>query len=70
MVMVLNKRVMRILKENKLRYLGILVLIILGSYTFVVAAGLSQNLAALVTTFTEEHMQEDLSFSTDKARTI
>jgi putative ABC transport system permease protein len=66
-VMVLNKRVMRILKENKLRYLGILVLIILGSYTFVVAAGLSQNLAALVTTFTEEHMQEDLSFSTDKA---
>jgi len=65
-VMVLNKRLMRILKENKLRYLGILVLIILGSYTFIVAAGLSQNLAVLVTTFTEDHVQEDLSFSTDR----
>lgn len=65
--MVLNRRVMRMLKENKLRYLGILVLIILGSYTFVVAAGLSQNLADLVTTFTKEHVQEDLSFNADKA---
>jgi putative ABC transport system permease protein len=64
--MVLNKRLLRILKENKLRYLGILVLIVLGSYTFVVAAGLSQNLAVLVTTFTEDHVQEDLSFSTDR----
>ncbi|MEW8985940.1 MAG: FtsX-like permease family protein, partial [Bacillus sp. (in: firmicutes)] len=44
-----------------------LMLIILGSYTFIVAAGLSQNLANLVTTFTEEHKQEDLSFSTDRA---
>ena len=67
--MALNRRVMRILKENKLRYLGILVLIILGSYTFIVAGGISQNLAALVTTFTEDHMQEDLSFSTDRAIT-
>jgi putative ABC transport system permease protein len=64
--MVLNRRVLRILRENKLRYLGILALIILGSYTFIVAAGLSQNLANLVTTFTEEHKQEDLSFRTDK----
>lgn len=64
--MALNKRVFRFLKENKLRYTGILLLIILGSYTFVAAAGLSQNLANLVTAFTEEHMQEDLSFSTDK----
>lgn len=65
--MALNKRVLRILKENALRYLGVLMLIILGSYTFVVAAGISQNLDTLVTTFTERHMQEDLSFSTDKA---
>ncbi len=67
MVMALNKRVFRFLKENKLRYLGILALIILGSYIFVVAAGLSQNLANLVTTFTKEHVQEDLSFNADKA---
>lgn len=67
--MVLNRRILRILKENKLRYLGIFMLILLGSYTFIVAAGLSQNLANLVTTFSEEHMQEDLSFSTDRAIT-
>lgn len=65
--MVLNRRVFRFLKENKLRYLGILALIILGSYTFVVAADLAQNLAHLVTTFTKGHMQEDLSFSADRA---
>ncbi len=65
--MALHKRVMRILQEDKLRYLGILLILILGSYTFIVAAGLSQNLAALVTTFTEEHIQEDLSFRTDMA---
>jgi len=65
--MVLNRRVLRTLRENKLRYLGILILIILGSYTFIVAAGLSQNLADLVTVFTKEHMQEDLSFTTDRA---
>lgn len=64
--MALNKRIIRIFKENKLRYLSILLLIILGSYTFIVAAGLSQNLAKLVTSFTEEHIQEDLSFSTNK----
>lgn len=65
--MVLNRRILRMLKESKLRYLGIFMLIILGSYTFIVAAGLSHNLASLVTTFTEEHMQEDLSFTTDRA---
>ena len=64
--MVLNKRVFRMLKENLLRYIGVFMLIIIGSYTFIVTAGLSQNLANLVTTFTEEHMQEDLSFATDR----
>lgn len=65
--MALDKRIFRFIKENKLRYFGILLLIFLGSYTFVVAAGLSQNLANLVTNFTDEHMQEDLSFMTDGA---
>ncbi|KGK82242.1 ABC transporter permease [Clostridium sp. HMP27] len=64
--MVLNKRVLRILKENKLRYLGVLILILLGSYTFIVSMEISQNLGTLVTTFTEGHNQEDLSFRTDK----
>lgn len=65
--MALNKRVGRILKENPLHYLGVLMLIILGSYTFVAAAGIARNLDTLITTFTEGHKQEDLSFATDKA---
>lgn len=64
--MVLNRRVWRIIKENILRYIGIFILILLGSYTFVLAAGLAQNLTGLVTYFTEEYIQEDLSFSVDK----
>lgn len=67
--MVLNKRVLRLLKENKFRYIGVFILILLGSYMFVAAAGISQNLGTLVTTFTEGHIQEDLSFRTDKAIT-
>ncbi|WP_291550196.1 ABC transporter permease [Clostridium sp. HMP27] len=54
------------MKENKLRYLGVLILILLGSYTFIVSMEISQNLGTLVTTFTEGHNQEDLSFRTDK----
>lgn len=65
--MALNKRVGRIVKENPLRYLGVLMLIILGSYTFVAAAGIARNLDTLITAFTEGHQQEDLSFATDKA---
>ncbi len=65
--MVLNKRVLRTIKENKLRYLGVLMLIILGSFTFILATGISQNLSSLVTVFTEEHMQEDLSFTSVRA---
>ncbi len=64
--MALNKRVLRILKDNKLRYLGVLILIILGSYTYIIAAGISQNLDTLITKFTEENKQEDLSFRADK----
>ncbi|MDW7671719.1 MAG: ABC transporter permease [Bacillota bacterium] len=63
--MALNRRIPRLLKENKLRYVGIFLLIMLGSYSFVLAIGISQNLASLVNTFTEAHLQEDLSFRTD-----
>lgn len=65
--MVLNKRVFRMLKENFWRYLGVLILIIIGSWTFVLVTGLTQNLDNLATGFAEKHMQEDLYFATDKA---
>lgn len=62
--MALNKRVWRIFKENKSRYIGILVLIFLGSFFFVIMSGLASNLGNMVEGFAEEHLQEDISFST------
>jgi putative ABC transport system permease protein len=64
MVMVLNKRIWRIFKENKGRYIGILILIFLGSFFFVVMSGLASNLGNMVSGFAEKHLQEDVSFST------
>ena len=62
--MALNKRIWRIFKENKSRYIGILVLIFLGSFFFVVMSGLASNLGSMTSGFAEKHLQEDLSFST------
>lgn len=64
--MVLRKRVWRIIKENKGRYIGIVILILLGSFYFTAATGVANNLEKLVVGFAEEYMQEDLTFLTDK----
>jgi len=66
MVMALRKRVWRIIKENKGRYIGIVILILLGSFYFIAATGVSGNLEKMVVGFAEEYQQEDLTFSTDK----
>jgi len=62
--MALNKRIWRIFKENKGRYIGISILIFLGSFFFVIMTGLASNLGSMVEGFAEEHLQEDVSFST------
>lgn len=64
--MALRKRVWRIIKENKGRYIGILLLILLGSLYFTFATGVANNLEKMVVGFAEEHRQEDLTFSTEK----
>src|SRR5262245_16018907 len=66
MVMALRKRVWRILKENKGQYIGIVILILLGSFYFIAATGVSGNLEKMVVGFGEEYRQEDLTFSTDR----
>jgi putative ABC transport system permease protein len=66
MVMALQKRVWRIIKENKGRYIGIFILILLGSFYFIAATGIANNLEKMVVGFAEEYRQEDLTFSTDK----
>lgn len=64
--MVIRKRIWRIIKENKGRYIGIVILIFLGSFYFIAATGIANNLEKMVIGFGEEYMQEDLTFSTDK----
>ena len=66
MVMALRKRVWRIIKENKGRYIGIVILILLGSFYFIAATGVANNLEKMVVGFAEEYRQEDLTFSIDK----
>src|SRR5215510_12406611 len=66
MVMALQKRLWRILKENKGRYIGIVILILLGSFYFIAATGIANNLEKMVVGFGEEYRQEDLTFSTDR----
>ncbi len=66
MVMVLRKRVWRIIKENKGRYSGIFILILLGSFYFIAATGIAYNLENMVVGFAEEYRQEDLTFSIDR----
>jgi len=66
MVMALRKRVWRIIKENKGRYIGIFILILLGSFYFIAATGIANNLEKMAVGFAEEYRQEDLTFSTDK----
>ena len=64
--MALRKRIWRNIKENKGRYIGIVILILLGSFYFIAATGIANNLEKMVVGFAREHKQEDLTFSTDK----
>jgi putative ABC transport system permease protein len=66
MVMALQKRVWRIITKNKGRYIGIVILILLGSFYFIAATGIANNLEKMVVEFAEKYRQEDLTFSTDK----
>ena len=61
--MALKKRIGRIISKNKGRYLGIITLIFLGSFFFVVVSGVGANLGSLVMGFASQNLQEDVSFS-------
>jgi putative ABC transport system permease protein len=66
MVTALGKRIGRIIKENKWRYAGIVMLILIGSFYFTAAAGVSGNLEKMVVGFAEKNRQEDLTFSSGR----
>ncbi|WP_367568732.1 FtsX-like permease family protein [Lacrimispora sp.] len=64
--MALNKRIWRTLSEHKGRYIGIFILIFLGSFTFIAAKGFGDNYERLVSDFAQNNWQEDISFSIDR----
>jgi putative ABC transport system permease protein len=66
MVMALRKRIWRIIKESKGRYIGIFILIFLGSFYFIAASGVGSSMGKLVSEFTEKNKQEDITFKTNK----
>jgi len=61
--MALKKRIWRIIMENKGRYFGVIALIFLGSFFFVLVSGVATNLDYLIGNFTGQNLQEDVSFS-------
>lgn len=61
--MALRKRIRRILSENKGRYIGIFILIFMGSFSFLWFRGFSGNYERLVNDFAQKNMQEDISFT-------
>jgi len=64
-VMALRKRIWRIIRENKGRYIGVFILIFLGSFAFIIASGIGDTLAGMVGGFAEKNLQEDIMFGTD-----
>jgi putative ABC transport system permease protein len=64
--MVLNKRIKRVLFENKAQYIGIAVLIIISSFLFTYMGQFAGNFKRLAYNFTENYIIEDASFETDR----
>ncbi|MGB4137935.1 MAG: FtsX-like permease family protein, partial [Microbacterium sp.] len=60
----LRKRVGRMLAEHKGRYVGIVILILLGSFYFAVATGVAGSMDRMVNGFAASHKQEDVAFTT------
>ncbi len=54
------------IKENKGRYIGIFILIFLGSLYSMTASGVGYSMEKLVGGFTEEYKQEDITFHSDR----
>lgn len=64
MVVPLRRRVWRAANERKGLHLGIILLLLLGSFYFTMASGVSDNLENMVVEFSDANRQEDLTFST------
>ncbi|SNS87616.1 putative ABC transport system permease protein [Anaerovirgula multivorans] len=65
--MVINKRIKRVLLENKAQYIGCIVLIILSSFVFTMMSQFADNFERLANEFQVGYIQEDATFTTDKS---
>jgi len=64
--MVVNKRIKRILLENKAQYIGSIVLIILSCFAFTLMSQFAGNFERLAREFQDGYVQEDAAFTTDQ----
>ena len=67
MVMVINKRIKRVLLENKAQYIGSILLIVFSCLLFTGMVLLGANLERLTNDFENRYVQEDASFTTVKS---
>lgn len=65
--MVINKRIKRVLFENKAQYIGSLLLIFFSCFLFTNLVLVSNNLTQLMKEYEKDYIQEDASFTTDKS---
>lgn len=65
--MVINKRIKRVLFENKAQYIGAVLLIVLSCFLFTCLVLVSSNLTRLMNEYEHRYVQEDASFTTDKS---
>ncbi|QHQ63240.1 FtsX-like permease family protein [Anaerocolumna sedimenticola] len=65
--MVINKRIRRVLLENKAQYIGSILLIIFSCFLFTNLVLVSNNLIQLMNEYANDYVQEDASFTTDKS---
>ncbi|PJJ70920.1 putative ABC transport system permease protein [Diaminobutyricimonas aerilata] len=62
----LGRRVRRMIAERKGRFVGTVILVLVGSFYFTAATGIAGSLERMVVGFAEENRQEDLTFTTDR----
>ena len=64
--MALNKRIRRVLLENRSQYIGSMALIIFSCFTFTLMTLFAVNFERMANAFQADYAQEDANFSTDE----
>ncbi|KUO59885.1 MAG: hypothetical protein APF84_03125 [Gracilibacter sp. BRH_c7a] len=66
MVMAINKRIKRVLLENKAQYIGLILLITFSCFTFTLMSQFAENFERLANEFQVGYVQEDAAFTTNQ----